>query len=107
MAPGEDGGPRELAALAIVGVLATIVRLASDPPHTLARMIWLTCAGLGMATGGWLIAKSAGLDGYFAMAVAWVCGAVGSEAMLPVARRWLEARLGLPPAPPPPPPPAA
>lgn len=103
MIPGgnnQGGGWGELVVLAVVGVLATVVRLASDPPHSIARMAWLTVAGLGMATGGWLIAKSAGLDGYPAMAVAWVAGAVGSEAMLPVARRWLEQRLGLVPPPP-------
>lgn len=90
----------ELAALGIVGVLATIVRLAADPPRSFARMAWLTIAGLGLSTGGWLLAKGAGLDGYAAMAVAWVVGAMGSEATLPLARRWLETRLGLPRDPP-------
>lgn len=107
MAPDDGGRAGELIGLAVVGVLATVVRLASDPPGSMARMVWLSCAGLGLATGGWLLAKSAGLDGYPAMAVAWVAGAVGSEAMLPVARRWLEMRLGLGPPPPPPAPPAA
>lgn len=97
-------GLTELAALGVVGLLATIVRLAADPPRSIARMIWLTVAGLGLSTGGWLVAKAAGIDGYGAMAIAWVVGAMGSEAALPIARRWLERRLGLPPDPPAPPP---
>lgn len=92
----------ELAALGVVGVLATIVRLAADPPRSFARMAWLVFAGLGLSTGGWLAARGAGIDGYAAMAVAWVVGAMGSEATLPLARRWLETRLGVPPDRPPP-----
>lgn len=97
---GRGGGAGELMLLAVVGLLATVVRLASDPPRSLARMAWLGIAGLGMSTGGWLVAKAAGMDGWAAMAVAWVVGAMGSEATLPLIRRWLEARLGLPPVPP-------
>jgi hypothetical protein len=102
----QRNGWSELAALGAVGILATIVRLAADPPRSLARMAWLTVAGLGLSTGGWLAAKSAGIDGYGAMAIAWIVGAMGSEATLPLARRWLEARLGVPPdrSPPPGPP---
>jgi hypothetical protein len=100
----DRNGWGELAALGVVGLLATIVRLASDPPRSIARMAWLTVAGLGLCTGGWLVAKGAGLDGYAAMAIAWVVGAMGSEATLPLARRWLEGRLGVPPQPPAPPP---
>lgn len=98
----QRNGWSELAALGVVGILATIVRLAADPPHSIARMAWLTFAGLGLCTGGWLLAKAAGFDGYAAMAIAWVVGAMGSEATLPLARRWLEAKLGIPPDRPPP-----
>lgn len=100
MLNGDDrAGAAELALLFVVGLLATAVRLAADPPRSLARMVWLTVAGLGLATGGWLCAKAAGMDGWGAMAVAWVAGAMGSEALLPIVRRWLEAKLGVPPAP--------
>lgn len=102
---GGSGDYRELILLAVVGALATVVRLAADPPRSMARMAWLGVAGLGMATGGWLIAKAAGLEGWEAMAVAWCAGAMGSEATLPLFRRWLETRLGLAPVQPPPPPP--
>ena len=94
----------EFVAVAIIGILATIVRLASDPPRSVARMAWMLSAGLGLSTGGWLMAKSAGLDGYPAFFTAWVIGVMGSEATLPLIRRWLDARLGLPPQPPAPPP---
>ena len=90
-----DGGPTgghwmEMGAVAVIGMLATVVRLAADPPKSLARTVWLLVAGLGLATGGWLLAKAAGLDGWGAMAAAWVFGAVGSEAVLPLAKRWAE-----------------
>ena len=98
----QRNGWTELAALSVVGILAAIVRLAADPPRSLARMAWLTIAGLGLSTGGWLVAKAAGIEGYGAMAIAWVVGAMGSEATLPLARRWLESRLGVPPERPPP-----
>lgn len=98
-----SGDYRELVILAVVGLLATVVRLAADPPRSMARMVWLLLAGLSLASGGWLIAKAAGFEGWGAMAVAWAAGALGSEATLPLARRWLEARLGLaPPSTPPP-----
>lgn len=96
-------GWMELIAVAVIGVLATVVRLASDPPRSVARMLWLTFAGLGLSTGGWLLAKAVGMEGWGAMATAWVVGAMGSEATLPLVRRWLEARLGIPPRPPEPP----
>jgi hypothetical protein len=92
-----DGAWVELLGLGAVGLLATVVRLAGDPPQTLGRTLWLMLAGLGLATGGWLVAQALGLDGWSAMACAWVSGAVGSEAMLPLARRWVEARFGLAP----------
>lgn len=96
----QPGHWMEIGALMVVGALATFVRLAADPPHTLARMAWLMMAGLGLATGGWLIAKAAGLDGWTAMAAAWVFGAIGSEATLALIKRWVEARIGTPPRPP-------
>lgn len=89
--------------LIVLGLLATAVRLAQDPPRTILRTLWLLVAGLGLASGGWVLAKSAGLDGWAAMACAWVAGALGADALLPVFRRWLENRLGLPPGPPSPP----
>lgn len=100
LTPDDRTGSAEVAGLIILGLLATVVRLAADPPRSLARMIWLTVAGLGMASGGWVVAKGAGLDGWQALAAAWVAGAVGSEATLPILLRWLQNRLGLPPSPP-------
>ena len=89
-----DGPPgahwMEMLSVVVVGTLATIVRLAADPPKSVARTAWLLLAGLGLATGGWLIAKAAGMDGWGAMAMAWCAGALGSEALLPIARRWAE-----------------
>jgi len=88
---------RDAVVLAVIGLLATAVRLASSPPPTAARVIWLLVGGLGLATGGWLIAQAMGLRGWSAMAMAWCAGALGSEALLPVLRRWLEARAPRPP----------
>jgi dipeptide/tripeptide permease len=82
----------ELLLVGIVGLLATAARLADDPPRTLARAAWLLTAGLGLATGGWLLAQAAGLDGWPALASAWVFGAIGSEAALPFVRRLLDKR---------------
>lgn len=90
----------EFLAVAIIGILATIVRLASDPPRSVARMAWMLSAGLGLSTGGWLMSKSVGLDGYAAFFTAWVIGVMGSEATLPLVRRLLEAKLNIPPQPP-------
>lgn len=89
-----DGSPprgwSELGLVAVVGVLATAVRLADDVPRTLGRLAWLCFVGLGLATGGWLFAKAIGLEGWPALAVTWIAGAVGQEAFLPVVRRWLD-----------------
>lgn len=78
--------------LAVVGLLATAVRLADDPPRSLARAAWLLIAGLGLATGGWLFARSIGLEGWSALALAWAFGALGSETTLPLLRRWLDRK---------------
>jgi hypothetical protein len=94
MAIDNDGiGWREAVAVGAIGLLATVVRLASEPPQTLARVAWLVGAGLGMATGGWLFAKAVGLDGWGAMACAWCAGALGAEGTLPVLRRWLDSKV--------------
>lgn len=85
-------GAAELALVAIVGLLATAVRLADDPPRTLARAAWLLLAGLGLATGGWLFARAIGLEGWPALAVAWIFGALGAETTLPLLRRWLDRK---------------
>lgn len=99
LSPEGQEGPRDALVLAVLGLLATAVRLASDPPQSAARIAWLLLAGLGLATGGWVIAHAVGLSGWSAMAMAWISGALGSETMLPVVRRWLESRLGPPPPP--------
>lgn len=83
-------GYLEIALLFVIGLFATAVRLADDPPKTVARGAWLVLAGLGLATGGWVIAKALGLHGWPALAFAWVVGALGSETTLPVFRRWLD-----------------
>lgn len=95
--PDGQDGPREALILAIVGLLATAVRLAADPPASIARTVWLTVGGLGLATGGWIIARAIGLNGWSAMATAWVFGVLGSEAMLPIIRRWLHNKINRPP----------
>jgi hypothetical protein len=87
-------GSLELGALLIIGALATAVRMADDRPKTLAILAWNIVVGLGLATGGWLLAKAGGLDGWPALAAAWVAGAVGSEAILPMVRRALDKRSG-------------
>ena len=99
LSPDGQEGPRDALILVVLGLLATAVRLASDPPQSVARTAWLLLAGLGLATGGWVLAHAVGLHGWSAMAMAWISGALGSETMLPVVRRWLESRLG--PRPPP------
>ena len=99
LSPDGQEGPRDALVLIVLGLLATAVRLASNPPRSVARTAWLLLAGLGLATGGWVLAHAIGLHGWSAMAMAWISGALGSETMLPVVRRWLESRLG--PSPPP------
>jgi hypothetical protein len=94
LSPSGQEGWREVIILAVISFLAVSARMAAqDPPPSVARTIWLLVGGLGLATGGWLIARSFGAEGWSAMAAAWVFGAVGSDILLPILRRWLESRL--------------
>jgi hypothetical protein len=86
----QQPGWTELGLVAIVGILATAVRLADDTPRTVGRLAWLCLVGLGLASGGWLFAKAIGLDGWPSLALAWIAGAAGQEAFLPVVRRWMD-----------------
>jgi hypothetical protein len=99
------GGWSELAALLGIGVTATVVRLASDPPRTIARIAWQATVGVSLSTGGWIAARAAGLEDYPAFLVAWVVGASGSDFTLALARRMLEGRGLIAPVTPPPEPP--
>jgi uncharacterized membrane protein HdeD (DUF308 family) len=94
LSPDGQEGWWDALILAIIGVLATVVRMANDPPRSAATTIWFVVAGLGLATGGWLIAKAVGLEGWSAMATAWVFGALGSDALLPVVKKWIEGKIG-------------
>lgn len=93
LSPNGQEGWREVIIIAIISFLAVAARMSQDPPSGFIRTAWLLIGGLGLATGGWLIAKSFGAEGWSAMAVAWVFGAVGSDILLPLLKKWLENRL--------------
>ena len=84
----------ELGAILVIGALSTVVRLADDRPKTIAILGWNLVVGLGLATGGWLLAKAGGAEGWPALAAAWCAGVIGSEAVLPLVRRALDKRSG-------------
>jgi len=94
--PEDREALKTVLAVGAIGLLATVVRLASDPPQTVARLVWMLLGGLGLASGGWLIATAAGMDGWGAMAAAWCAGALGAETVLLIVRRLIDRRL--PPA---------
>jgi hypothetical protein len=80
VSPEGGEGWREVFALIAIAVLTTVVRLAHTPPAGALRLLWTLLGGLGLCTGGWLLAKAGGLDGWGAMAAAWVFGVLGSDA---------------------------
>lgn len=92
LSPDGQEGWRDAAILFGIALLATLVKAAGDPPRGVAAALLLLGAGLGMATGGWLLAKAAGLEGWAAMAMAWMAGALGRDTLLPLLKRWAEAR---------------
>jgi uncharacterized membrane protein YhiD involved in acid resistance len=79
--------------LFLLACLATAVRLASDPPATLARLAWQGTAGVGLFFGGYALARATGLEGWAAAFGGWAFAALGAELTLAMVRRILDNRI--------------
>ena len=90
ISPNGQEGWREAVAIAVVAVLATLVKIANQPPQKAAELLWQLVIGLALCSGGWLIAKGLGGDGWAALAAGYVAGVLGADSLKRILNKWTE-----------------